>query len=438
MKKNRNSIAAIILFISVLLSGCGADVVEQKNNSLSFYFISNENDLWYRAAEENLLQTYPDITITRNWWPVTQYLMLSSRQYKDTDITPLQEYYDRITNDLRKGQAGDIVMGDAIYLEWPEAVPPDWYKLMQSGAFADLNPLAEENGQLDTTTYMKGNSADAIASDERWTFVPILDSSLVFFTNEELVEQWAFPLPQATQEDYPNALSMNIITFLEQCADWVEKYGDDPDAPSIMPDFRFRVLKSLVFDVCGLTIADYQTGKVDFDNPTVKRIVEAIRTISSDIEESGLGDQGILEFEVNASRENRYFLYGEGISTDGVRKDSMISLSLTDMNNQYCDYAIRWVAILASSKNQEIAYAYIQALLAEDVVNSGYSWNLVSEYKKYPEQYRDPHTEVFNIVVPSIWQYALSDLFDNYYAGNMETDQFMDQVQSRLQVYITE
>ena len=439
--KKRTGIMAMILTISILLSGCGSKTVEQKNDSLSFYFLSNGNDPWYMAAKENVLETYPDIETDLKWWSATQYLMLDSRENKDTDITPLQEYYDKITSDLRKDQAGDIVMGDATYLEWPEATPPDWYKLMKNGAFADLNPLAEENGQLDTTTYMKVNSDSAAASEDRWTFVPILDSCLIYQTTRELAEKWGFSLPEPALEEYPDMLSAQMTEFLEQCADWVKEHGDDPDAPSIMPDYEFRILKSVVFDVCGLKIADYETGKVDFDNPTVKRILEALRTISTDIEDSGLGDQGTYDFEKEAYKQQKYLLYRtypEDPERDGMMGD-WVSIAVEDINGLYtCHYALRWVAIPASSKNQTIAYDYIQALLEENVVNNGYSWNEVDRgYKPYRDQIPEP-SKTSNVVIPSTWQYALSDLFDSYYAGNMETDEFMNQVQKRLEVYITE
>ena len=235
--------------------------------------------------------------------------------------------------------------------------------------------------------------------------------------------------------EMPTLLSMSIVDFLEQCATWVETYGDDPNAPSIMPDFQFQVLKSVVFDVCGLKIADYGTGKVDFDNPTVKRILEALRTISSDIEDSGLGDQGIDEFEQNAYEAKRYLIYGGLHETS----DHIKMITLQDVNQEYdCMYATRWVAIPASSKNQTIAYAYIQALLSENVSQNGINYNLAEDYKTTPDEYQDPNRKAFNVVIPSTWQYALSDLFDSYYAGNMETDEFMNQVQKRLEVYITE
>ena len=432
--KKRTGITAMILLISILLTGCGSKTVEQKNDSLSFYFLSNGNDPWYMAAKENVLETYPDIETDLKWWSATQYLMLFSRERQDTDITPLQEYYDKITADLRKDQAGDIVMGDATYIEWPEATPPDWYKLMKNGAFADLNPLAEENGQLDTTTYMKVNSDSVIASEDRWTFVPILDSYLVYQTTRELAEKWGFSLPEPTFEEYPNILSAQMTEFLERCADWVEEHGDDPDAPSIMPDYEFRILKSVVFDVCGLKIADYKTGKVDFDNPTVKRIVEALRTISSDIEDSGLGDQGTYAFEQNAYQEKKYLLYGNTIKD----VDDMAMLWLRDINDTYtCQYAVRWVAIPASSKNQMIAYDYIQSLLSVKPANAG-DGSCIAQYNGMQVELADLNSKTLNVVIPSTWQYALADLFDSYYAGNMETDEFMNQVQKRLEVYITE
>ena len=432
--KKRTGITAMILLISILLTGCGSKTVEQKNDSLSFYFLSNGNDPWYMAAKENVLETYPDIETDLKWWSATQYLMLFSRERQDTDITPLQEYYDKITADLRKDQAGDIVMGDATYIEWPEATPPDWYKLMKNGAFADLNPLAEENGQLDTTTYMKVNSDSAIASENQWTFVPILDSSLVYRTTRELAEKWGFSLPEPMDEEYPDILYSKITEFLERCADWVEEHGDDPDAPSIMPDYEFHILKSVVFDVCGLKIADYETGKVDFDNPTVKRILEALRTISSDIEDSGLGDQGTYAFEQNAYQEKKYLLYGNTIKD----VDDMAMLWLRDINDTYtCQYAVRWVAIPASSKNQMIAYDYIQSLLSVKPANAG-DGSCIAQYNGMQVELADLNSKTLNVVIPSTWQYALADLFDSYYAGNMETDEFMNQVQKRLEVYITE
>ncbi|MBM6920258.1 hypothetical protein H6A12_03675 [Phocea massiliensis] len=425
--KKRTGIMTIVLTISILLTGCGGKTVEQKNDSLSCYFLSNANEKWYEAAKERVFEAYPDIKIDLKWWTASQYLMFFSREHQDTDITPLQEYYDKITSDLRKDQAGDIVMGDATYLEWPEAAPPDWYKLMKSGAFADLNPLAEENGQLDTTTYMKVNTDSAAASEERWTFVPILEEKLFFCTTEELAQQWDFSIVDDG--------NMSIVDFLEQCADWVEKHGDNPNAPSIMPDFWFQQLKSVAFDVCGLTITDYETGKVDFDNPTVKRILEALRTISTDIEDSGLGDQGTDEFEQRACEEKRYLLYKWLPSDVGTRK----FISLLNIDETYfCMYASRWVAIPASSKNQTIAYTYIQELLNEKAVNGGNSDNLIDTYRETPPEFQDPNYKSYNIVIPSTWQYALSDLFDNYYAGHMETDEFMNQVQKRLEVYITE
>ncbi|MBM6920259.1 hypothetical protein H6A12_03680 [Phocea massiliensis] len=433
--KKQMGIIAVILTISILLTGCGGKTVEQKNDSLSFYFLSNGNEPWYTAAKNKVLESYPDIGMDIDWWITDQYGMYSSREYKDTDITPLQEYYDKITSDLRKDQAGDIVMGDALYLNWPEATPPDWHKLMKNGAFADLNALAKENGELETTTYTRVNSDKELASENQWTIIPLLYERYCFTTTETLAKQWNFSLPEPNEPAEPVHRDINIVTFLEQCAEWVETYGDDPNAPSIMPDFRFQVLKSVVFDVCGLTIADYESGKVDFDNPTVKRILEALRTISTDIEDSGLGDQGTYAFEQNAYQEKKYLLYGNTIKD----VDDMAMLWLRDINDTYtCGYAVRWVAIPSSSKNQTIAYEYIQSLLSVKPTNAGDGLVMVSGYQTLPPERQDPNRKTLNVVLPSTWQYALADLFDSYYAGNMETDEFMNQVQSRLEVYITE
>ena len=434
--KKRTGITAMVLIVSILLSGCGGKTVEQKNDSLSFYFLSNANDPWYMAAEKNVLETYPDIETDLKWWSASQYMMRFPWEYRYTEITPLQEYYEKITSDLRKDQAGDIVMGDVFYLNWPEAVPPDWYKLMKNGAFADLNTLAEENGQLDITAYVKNNSDTSVASEKQWTFVPILYGRCVYDAPKELLEKWNFSFPEPTNEEYPDVFFMKITEFLELCADWVETYGDDPDAPSLMPDYQFRILKSVAFDVCGLKIADYETGKVDFDNPTVKRILEALRTISADIEDSGLGDQGTYEFEKEAYQQQRYLLYAN--RPENTTGDWAV-FSLNDVNGVYvCQYALRWVAIPASSKNQAIAYDYIQALLEEEAGSNSDFGALADDYKVIPPEFQDPNLKVSNVVIPSTWQYALSDLFDNYYAGSMETDEFMNQVQSRLEVYITE
>ncbi len=96
-----------------------------------------------------------------------------------------------------------------------------------------------------------------------------------------------------------------------------------------------------------------------------------------------------------------------------------------------------WVAIPASSKNQAIAYAYIQALLSVEPANTGDGFSM-AQYRGMQGEPFDPNFKSTNIVIPSTWQYALSDLFDSYYAGSMETDEFMNQVQKRLEVYITE
>ena len=74
----------------------------------------------------------------------------------------------------------------------------------------------------------------------------------------------------------------------------------------------------------------------------------------------------------------------------------------------------------------------------EKTKNGGISRNLINAYRETPSEFQDPNYKSYNVVIPSTWQYALSDLFDSYYAGNMETDEFMNQVQKRLEVYITE
>ena len=438
--KKQMGIIAMILTISILLSGCGGKTVEQKNDSLTGRFLCHENYPWYDAAKDEVLKTYPDINAKLNCYPLRPYTMWFSRQYQNTDITPLREYYDNITSDLRKDQAGDIIMGDATYLEWPEATPPDWQKLMQSGAFADLNPLAEEDAELDTTTYVKVNSDKGMASEEKWTIIPLLYDNCFVYTTIELAEQWDFPLPQPNEPTMPEFVQTSIVDFLDECAKWVEKYGDDPNAPSIMSDFQFRLLKSVVFDVCGLRIADYETGKVDFDNPTVKRILEALRTISTDIEDSGLGDRGIYEFEREAYKERRYLLYSSPLANEKAESPEGLRVIVPlDIDEKYsCSYAVRWIAVPASSQNQKIAYAYIQSLLSIDKGNYDDGYKITNNYTDLPPEHKDPNRKSFNIVLPSTWQYALSDSFDSYYAGNMETDEFMNQVQKRLEVYITE
>ena len=149
--------------------------------------------------------------------------------------------------------------------------------------------------------------------------------------------------------------------------------------------------------------------------------------------------EGVGLFSSGIARRDSVEVFGyvyKWLPSDvGTRK----FISLLNIDETYCcTYALRWVAIPASSKNQTLAYAYIQELLNEKAVNGGISDNLIDTYRETPPEFQDPNFKFYNVVIPSTWQYALSDLFDNYYAGHMETDEFMNRVQKRLEVYITE
>ncbi len=372
----------------------------------------------------------------------------------------LQEYYDNVSVSIMKGDCEDVIYVDTYYQWFSDVTPPDYNKMIRAGAFMDLKPiLTELSPDLDLSAF------DSLLIDGKLYAVPIYRQPYYIFSAENMLEKWGF--------DYDS--EDNILTFLRKCAVWKEEHASDMEAPEVFTKQAWDYIYYNLFNIMGIEVVDFEDGAANFNIPELLEAIELLKSLRSDFEEPLMNDLASVE---NQTLIYDRVLFGRSAGTyDGAMmaaigynyiNDPSVLVPLLQLDGKTATSCATFLMIPENAENKLNAAKYV-ALVLESVVshqkmegkipskprnaNPMFAWDVGEEAfensltktrpilvsaESVPDTVRSMYKNQGDIRMPTYWYHSLKYLFDDYMAGEISIDTLASDVQSRLEIYVTE
>lgn len=379
-------------------------------------------------------------------------------------ITPeieeeLQQFYDNVPTSMMKGKCEDVIIADTFYQWFEDVTPPDYNKMMCAGAFIDLKPvLAEVAPELDLSAY------DSLLVDGKLYAVPVYREPYYLYSAENMLQKWGFDF---NPKD-------SVLTFLRKCAAWQEEHADDPDAPVVFTRQAWKYLYYNIFNILGTGAVNYQTGTANFDDSAVLETLELLKALQSDYDEplnDDLDGNSLTEIYDHAlfgrsggaydclmmRVQGFNYLHDQSVlvpllQLDGKAATGSDTYLMVPDNAANKLNAVRYVALVLESiqKKQQDWSASIPMFYNRNIV---FSWDgdeealernlerggqLFYTSDDFADTVRYMYQNQGDVCMPSYWYHSLKNLFDSYLNGKITIDTLAFDVQSRLEIYITE
>ncbi len=464
MKKLLAITLSLLLSFSCL-TGC-ADTSLKETDQLNIYNLINAKSSYgsgfYELIMHSYQSKYPDVASDYRTSDIDDYSLAYGQNITPELGAQLQENYDSISTSIMKGDSEDIIYADTFYQWFSDVTPPDYNKMIRSGAFLDMKPILEQIApELDLSLF------DSLLIDGKLYAVPVFRQPYVLYSAENMLQRWGFDFD-------PNE---DILTFLRNCAAWKEEHSEDENAPVVFTRQAWEYIYYNLFNIMGVDAVDYESGTASFDDPQILEAFELLQALQSDLTEPICQDL----YEV----ENQTLIYDRALfgitggaydnavmSTrigSGVNylNDPIVIMPLLQLDGKIATASNTYLMIPANAKNKLNAARYV-ALVLESIksrqslelviptplnFNSLYCWDageaalaecmaktrpLLVSAEGVEELVWDLYRNQGDVKMPSYWFHSLKYLFDDYMAWEISIDTLASDVQSRLEIYVTE
>ncbi len=453
---------SLLLAVSCL-TGCSGNLKE--TDALNIYNLVDSKRAFSSGFYESILYLYqaryPDVAFDYRVSDLDQYALSYGQGITSEMGEELQTYYDSVSVSIMKGNCEDVIYADTFYQWFSDVTPPDYNKMIRSGAFVDLKPLlAEISPELDLSIY------DSLLVDGKLYAVPIYRQPYALHSAENMLDKWGFDYnPQD-----------NILTFLRKCATWQEEHKGDENVPEVFTKQAWEYIYYNLFNIMGVDVVDYEAGTANFNKPEVLEAIELLKELSSDYAEPIYNDLSKVE---NQTLIYDRVLFGRSMGTyDSMLmsivgygynylSDPVVIMPLLQLDGKTATASNTYVMIPENAENKLNAARYI-ALVLEGVassqrmersvsypnnINQMFAWDVGEEAFEYnltktravlvaaesvPDTVRSMYKNQGDIKMPTYWYHSLKYLFDDYMAGEISIDTLAGDVQSRLEIYVTE
>ena len=460
--KKKLGLRALALLLSLLmlgsLTGCGGDTALKETNELNFYDPTALKIYDYgitKVVTGIFNAKYPYIAVnSKNTAFDFSSIKLAAVDLPAEAGYELQEQYDRLSIDIMKGTADDLIFADTFYRYFDFVTPPDYQKMIRAGAFTDLLPLLkEELPDFDFSVF------DEQLIDGKLYAVPLQRKPYYIYGLENNLKEWNFDLNETD----------DILTFLRKCAAWQDANEDNPNAPEVFTKLAWEYIYRNIFNIIGLDVVDYAAGEANFNTPELKEILELLFKLRSETEEyiytelAGYvpteAPKALFGAEWGAYDSLIIFTLGNNFYQD---QSVLVPLLQLDGKAATSSQACYMVPITAENKLNAIRYiaTYLQIMYTYDENNKqefGFDYYFpydqgeeafesrledckytVFSSESYLETNRYMYENQGKVCYPSYWVHSLQSLFDSYMRGEMSIDELMADVQSRLEIYVSE
>ena len=269
-----------------------------------------------------------------------------------------EEYQAVIQNEMLTEHGPDLIL----FSPW---MFKNIYKVMESGAFLDLEPLFEKDGSIHWEDYQKAVMDTGLYKDKRYV-VPLDYCLPLLVTTEEILSENSLDLAELD----------NFQTFTLE----IEKYlQTHPENPVIFSDtlrnpmnFHYYLWSS------GIQLVDYKEGTYDIFNSDFRNVLEKYKAIYPQVYRKPmelLSDEyyassydGILDLR----RKQAVFSNHISLSTSAMTTlsgltstTSPVLFTMPDLNGGVTATADLMVGIPATSRNKNAAFALVKMLLQQ-------------------------------------------------------------------------
>ena len=386
------------------------------------------------------------------------YLLAYLEEVEEYRENELATFYKEIRGQLIAGHGPDLLLFDG-------AVFPDVHKAVASGVFADLRPLLDATGEFDAADFSEPALAAGQYHDRQYV-MPLFYDFAGLCTSSAIY-------PQGRRQERPNAFDLAAAgTFT----------GLMEEAARLSEKDQARIFYSDVFPLhwtgsAGLELLDYETGRVDLDQPEFRSIQQSLAALyrNGQLE---TGDFSRMERWSRVVDGRAQFSYFASLH-EGLTKSFSVAapgadpsklspaldecLPVRTVSGGIQGQVVLSAAGRAGSANQQNACDFLMELLVDDFqsgsngyfghlpvrtlnvqdraasIRSGYAASFGQEApQSYTDNYLKWIGEIERIVFPTDLDDRLIEYFTPYYEGRSPYEECLKQAKAQLMIAVSE
>ena len=422
-----------------------------------FFWVTEDPNFMYNAAAEVFREYYPNAEVI--FEPVNSLAV------------PEQEYYTNLATELMAGSGPDVAFQYLEPCRMRAVIDP--YKMMKAGAFLDLTDYFRADETYNPSDFNQ-TVLQAGQWDGRQYLIPADYSIPLFMTTRKMADEVGFHPENCT--DYIRTLE-EMISITEENPLSLSQRGQiyKCATPFYAPLF------------IGSHWSDHQSGTIHIDTPEMKKFYELIKEYLLPYRTSRQNDvigPGTL-YSTALTSPSAYFVDANRASYEGLFSnmqlieqagDTPILLPWRTFDGKVEAYCNQFIGVNRNTKNPEAAYHFIRTWLSQEYLmkegswgNNGYTPLNYKAIDLYLQKAREPAymyysemggegqvVELKGLSQESAEKYlALLDEIDyctldnptiymvweameDYYSGARSYESCISEVQSKLEIYLTE
>ncbi|MCL1820652.1 MAG: ABC transporter substrate-binding protein, partial [Oscillospiraceae bacterium] len=328
----------------------------------------NETDeepepLWTPAPiEVKNLQPDPTQTgdlivyVTPNHYMASPLIDLYKRMYPNVNVTKenylnanWDEFSVQLSADIAAGKGPDVIFTDSM-------LNTDIYKVIQAGAFLELDEFIEQDENFDFGDYVK-EVLDAAVFNGRRYVIPYSYDPPLYITNTDSLNDIGFDLSKTS----------DCISFLNEVVRTTPKAQENPNYFS---SFFGSILRRELLLLSGIPLVDYETNTALPDEEGLKKLLYAYKPYYQiDSSANSFGSLSAAAFVDGAiifckTEDPNVFT---GIASEMKARSNHMMLVIPDMDGKIHATSNRAAAIRAGSPNVQNAWNFIKIMLSHEM-----------------------------------------------------------------------
>ncbi|MCL1819809.1 MAG: ABC transporter substrate-binding protein, partial [Oscillospiraceae bacterium] len=342
----------------------------------------NETDdepepLWTPAPiEVKTLQADPTQTgdlivyVTPNHYMVSPLIDLYKRMYPNVNVIK-EDYLNadwtafsaQLSVDIAAGKGPDVIFTDSM-------LNTDIYKVIQAGAFLDLDEFIEQDESFDFGEYVKEVLDAAVFNGKRYV-MPYSYTPPIYIANSDRLNDIGFDLSKTS----------DTVSFLNEIERTIPKAQSNPDYFSTLCG---SILGIELLRLSGIQLVDYETNTALPDEDGLKRLFDAYKPyyhIDSDADNIG-SRVSMFGSKTNGTFTNGTIIFPPANDPAGFTyfasemkvKGDYEMMMIPDMDGKIHATSNRAAAIRAGSPNAQNAWNFIKIMLSHEMqAKNGFS-----------------------------------------------------------------
>lgn len=481
MRRKFFSFLLMLLCIIYILSGCEYSNIAESTSMESICFteeeLSRETKLvvdpsvtgsitvryHYAVIEDPNFMYNAAVEVFREYYPNAEIVL----EPVDYFVVTEEEYGTKLAAELMAGSGPDVFFH---YVEVKAAIDP--YKMMKSGAFLDLTDYFREDKTYNPSDFNQ-IVLRAGQLDGRQYLVPAGYDIPLFMTTEKIANEVGFKAQNCT----------NYISTMEEIISVTEE-----NPMNFSPQGQlFKCITPFFSPVfTGSHWIDHYGGTVNVDTPEMKKFYELTKeyllpyrvTPSQAVWPSQLYSTALTAPSVNFVDINRssYKMLFANLQLIEQAGDVPICIPWRSFDGKIEACSQQFIGVKRNTRNPQAAYQFIRVWLSQEYLMKEGAWgtdtsiplnNLavkmrlkkaqepayvyysemggegqVVELKGLSDRTVENYLNLFNEIDYCTWEnptiYMMRETMEDYYSGARSYESCISEVQSKLEIYLTE